>query len=173
MYELAPDGKQLRVVKFTDYAGEKVRTLAPSAADLRQRWADPITRAAIIADLEERGINFDSLASAAKQPEADPFDLLCHVAFSALLRTRRERADAARRKRKDFFDQFGPEARSILDALLDKYAEHGTTEFVLPDALKVPPISRHGNVREIMALFGGAQQLKEAVSQLQTLLYVA
>jgi type I site-specific restriction endonuclease len=37
---------------------------------------------------------------AAKQPDADPFDLLCHVAFNAPLRTRRERAEALRRERK-------------------------------------------------------------------------
>ncbi len=42
VYELDPDGKQLRVVKFTDYAREKVRTLYPSAAELRKRWADPV-----------------------------------------------------------------------------------------------------------------------------------
>ena len=30
VYELDTDGKQLRVVKFTDYTAEKVRTLYPS-----------------------------------------------------------------------------------------------------------------------------------------------
>ena len=44
VYELDPDGKQLRVVKFADYAAEKVRMLYPSAPELRQRWANP-TRA--------------------------------------------------------------------------------------------------------------------------------
>ena len=33
--------KQLRVVRYTDYAAEKVRTLCPSAPELRARWADP------------------------------------------------------------------------------------------------------------------------------------
>ena len=32
--ELDPDGKQLRIIKFTDYAAEKVRTLYPTAAVL-------------------------------------------------------------------------------------------------------------------------------------------
>jgi type I restriction enzyme R subunit len=40
VYELDPDGKQLRVVKFSEYAAEKVQTLYPSAADLRKQWAD-------------------------------------------------------------------------------------------------------------------------------------
>jgi hypothetical protein len=41
----------------------------------------------------------------------------------------------------------------------------------LPDVLKVPPISHHGNVNEIIGKFGGADQLRTAVSQLQSLLY--
>jgi type I restriction enzyme R subunit len=173
VHEFDSDGRQLRVVKFTDYAAEKVRTLYPSAAEMRERWADPSGRSEIIALLEERGIDFDELASACNQPEADPFDLLCHLAFNAPLRTRRERADRLRNEKKDFFDRYGPEAQAVLEELLEKYAEHGTAQFVIPDVLKVPPISGHGNVREIAGLFGGPQELREAIHQLQRLLYAA
>ncbi|MBI3799958.1 MAG: DEAD/DEAH box helicase, partial [Deltaproteobacteria bacterium] len=173
VYELDPDGKQLRVIKFTDYTAEKVRSLYPSAAAMRQQWANPDQRAEILSRLEERGINFEELAAATNQPDADPFDLLCHVAFNAPLRTRRERADRLRREKKDFFEQYGPEARVILNALLDKYADYGTAQFVIPDVLKVPPISEQGNVFEIVSLFGGAEKLRTAVTDLQTLLYAA
>lgn len=173
VYELDPDGKQLRVIKFADYAAEKVRLLYPSVIDLRNRWADPQRRSEIIDRLKDRGIDFDDLAAVANQPEADPFDLLCHIAFNAPLRTRRERADRLRKEKKDFFDEYGPEAKAILNDLLEKYAEHGTAQFVLPDVLHVPPISAHGNPLEIARLFGGAEQLREAVNRLQTLLYAA
>jgi type I restriction enzyme R subunit len=173
VYELDPDGKQLRVVKYTDYAGQKVRTLYPSAADLRKRWADSVQRSEIIARLEERGISFDELRSATNQPEADPFDLLCHITFNAPIRTRRERADQVRKEQKDFFTKHGPKAKEILNELLDKYADHGTAQFVIPDVLKVPPISEHGNVIEIAAYFGGPEKLRDAVNELQTLLYAA
>ncbi len=173
VYELDPDGKQLRVVRYTDYAADKVRTLCPTAPELRARWADPAERSAIIAQLAERGINFDQLAEAAQQPDADPFDLLCHLAFNAPLRTRRERAQRLRETRKDFFDRFGPEARQILEELLDKYAEHGDAQFVLPDILHVPPLSDHGTVPDIVDLFGGADRLRDAVSELQSQLYAA
>jgi type I restriction enzyme R subunit len=173
VHELDPDGKQLRVVKFTDYTAEKVRTLYPSAADLRKHWADPGQRSEIIALFAERGISFDELALATNQPDADPFDLLCHVAFNAPLRTRRERADRLRREKKDFFDQYGSEAKAILNELLDKYADHGTAQFVIPDVLKVPPISEHGNIIEIAGLFGSAEKLRDAINELQTLLYAA
>jgi type I restriction enzyme R subunit len=173
VYELDPDGKQLRVVKFTDYAAEKVRTLWRNAAELRRQWADPGQRRDIIERLAERGIDFDEVAKAAAQPDADPLDLICHLAFNAPLRTRRERAQRLRTEKKDFFDQFGPAAREVLDELLEKYTVHGTAQFVFPDVLEVPPISRHGNIIEIAALFGGPERLRGVMNELQTLLYAA
>ena len=173
VYELDPDGTQLRVVQFTAYTADKVRTLYRNAAELRGQWADPEKRREIIDRLEDRGIDFDHLAEAANQPDADPLDLICHLAFNAPLRTRRERAQRLRTDRRDFFDQFGPDARQILDELLDKYTEHGTAQFVIPEVLELPPINSHGNVIEIAARFGGVEQLRQAVIQLQTLLYAA
>ena len=173
VYELDADGKQLRVVKFTDYTAEKVRSMVLSAAALRSKWSNAQERAAIIGALEERGISFDELAEAAKQPDADPFDLLCHVAFNAPLRTRRERAEMLRREKMDFFDEYAPEARTVLNEMLEKYIEYGTAQFQIPEILKVPPISNRGNITEIAALFGGAEKLRAAVTQLQALLYAA
>jgi len=173
VYELDPDGTQLRVVQFTDYTAEKVRTLYGNAAELRTEWANPAQRAGIIEKLAERGIDFDQLAEAANQPDADPLDLLCHLAFNAPLRTRRERAQRLRSERRDFFDQYGPEARQVLDELLDKYTEHGTAQFLIPDILELPPINRHGNVIEIARRFGGEENLLVAVHRLQSLLYAA
>jgi type I restriction enzyme R subunit len=173
VYELDPNGKQLRVVRYTDYAAETVRTLYPTTRELREQWADPVKRSEIIDRLQERGIDFTELRDAAEQPDADPFDLLCHFAFNAPLRTRRERAQQLRTQRKDFFERFGPEAREILDELLEKYAEHGDAQFALPDVLKVPPISNHGQVSDIIRVFGGADQLRMAVNELQGHLYAA
>jgi type I restriction enzyme R subunit len=173
VYEIDPNGKQLQVVKYTDYTASKVRTLFPNAADLRKKWADPVCRNEIIEALAQRGIEFDELADAAKQPDADPFDLLCHVAFNAPLRTRRERADRLKKDRKDFFDKYAPEARNILEELLEKYTQHGTAQFVIPEILEVPPLSEHGNVLEIADKFGGVDKLRAAIVELQTLLYAA
>jgi type I restriction enzyme R subunit len=130
-------------------------------------------RSEIIVSLNERGIDFEQLAEQTGQPDADPFDLLCHLAFNAPLRTRRERAQRLKSERKDYFEQFSPEARQVLDDLLEKYAEHGDAQFVLPDVLKVHPISDHGQPAEIMKLFGGPIALRQAVNELQGLLYAA
>jgi type I restriction enzyme, R subunit len=171
VHELDPNGKQLRVVRYTDYAADTVRILCPTAQDLKSRWADAEQRDEIIQALAERGISFDELAEQAQQPDADPFDLLCHLAFNAPLRTRRERAQRLQQERKDFFERYSPEARKILVELLEKYAQHGDAQFVLPDVLHVPPISDHGKPGEIIRLFGSAEQLRAAVNDLQGILY--
>jgi len=173
VYELDPDGKQLRVVKFTDYTADKVRDMYTSAAALRSKWSDADERAQIISALEERGISFDELAAAAKQPDADPFDLLCYVAFNAPLRTRRERAEMLRKEKKDFFEKYAPQARAVLNEMLDKYIEYGTAQFQIPEILKVPPISSRGTVADIAGFFGGTANLRSAVAEMQALLYAS
>lgn len=171
VYELDAEGKQLRAVQYTDYTAEKVRTLFRSIDELKDQWADPLKREQVVFSLAERGIDFKTLAEAAGQAEADPFDLMCHLAFNAPLRSRKERADRIRKCRTDFFDQYGPEARAILIGLLEKYCEFGPQQLVLPDVLQVTPFSTYGNVMEIANLFGGTPQLKLAVDNLQALLY--
>ena len=147
--------------------------LYSSLTDLQQQWADPSKRQTIIDRLAERGIDFTDLSDSMNQPDADPFDLLCHLAFDAPLRTRRERAERLRKDQHDFFDKYGPDARQILNELLDKYAVYGIDQLILPDVLQIPPISDRGNVGEIIRIFGDATRLRDAVTQLQTLLYAA
>jgi len=173
IYELDSSGKQLRVIRFTDYASEKIRNMWTSAAELGSHWSNADERAKILDALKEHGITIDQLAENAHQPDADPFDLLCYVAFNTPLRTRRERAERLRKGRVDFWDYFKPEARQILNEILDKYVEFGTAEFKVPDILKVEPISQHGNVVEIAVKFGGADQLRGAIEKMQTLLYAS
>lgn len=173
VYELDPNGKQLRVVRYADYAGEAVRTICPTAPGLREQWADPGKRSEIIEGLRERGVDFAELAEVAQQPDADPFDLLCHLAFNAPLRTRRERAQELKARNPDFFTRYSSEASAVLEELLEKYAEHGDAQFALPDVLRIPPISNHGQVAEIINLFGGVEQLRAAVTELQNELYAA
>ncbi len=171
VYELDTNGKQLRVVQYTDYAAKTIRNMYTSAAELRSCWSSAEERATVISALEERGINFEQLAENTKQFDVDPFDLLCHVAYSAPLRTRRERAERLRKGRVNFWEYFAPEVRQILNEILDKYIEHGTAQFEVPAILNVPPISAHGNVMEIAQKFGGPEQLRSALEKMQNLLY--
>jgi type I restriction enzyme R subunit len=173
VYELDPRGGVLRVVRLSDYTQERVRELYPTAAALREKWSHAGERQAVIDALARRGVDLDHLREALQQPDADPFDLLCHVVYSAPIRTRRERADRVRKEHREFFERFAPEAREILQEVLDKYADHGVAQLTDEKILQVPPLSSHGNVLEIAGRFGGTGQLREALDEMQRLLYAA
>ncbi len=171
--DIGPDGRQLRVSELRDYTGGVVRSLFADVSEFRHRWADPERRTEILAELGANGINANEASESFGNPEADPFDILCNIAWNAPVQTRAERAKRLRENDASFFDEYGEPARLILHALLTKYAELGPAEFTIPDSLKVPPISDVGNVSEIIQRFGSAQDLKNAVTKLQELLYAA
>ncbi|MFN8473708.1 MAG: DEAD/DEAH box helicase family protein [Anaerolineae bacterium] len=173
VYTLDAHGHRLRAISLSDYTAESVRTLTRSASELHELWLDHDRRDTLLAALAERGIDPDELAAQLQQPDADAFDLLAHLAFAAPIQTRRQRADRVRREQAAFFAHYAPEAREILGEMLDKYADHGLSQLALPGVLNLPPISTHGNVMEIAGKFGGPQQLREAVQNLESLLYAA
>lgn len=165
--ELDSSGNKLRVIKYTDYTAEQVRNLYPSAAELRSKWKDQEERRHIIESITERGISLEHLAEATGQPDADPFDLLVHVAFNAPLRTRRERAEKVKRERQDFFDRYGPQAKEILNELLTKYTDYGVNQLSDINILEIPPISNHGTVVEIARFFNGPERLESKADSLK------
>ena len=140
---------------------------------IRSKWSNAEERAIIIETLAEKGISIEDLIEISGEPEVDPFDLLCSLAFNSPRRSRRERAERLKKERNDFFDKYGTDARQVLDEILDKYIEHGTPQFKIPDILKIDPIALHGNVIEISMKFGGAENLRQALSEMQALLYAA
>lgn len=173
VYDLDTDGKKLQVVRYTEYSGRAVRTLYPTRDALQSAWANPDTRVEVLQALTERGISFQELTTSSEQPDADPFDLLCHLAWNAPLLTRRQRAEQARRATQDLFAQYGDSAREVLSLLLDKYIERGILQFnTLSDLMKVQPFDRFGSPSEIAVRhFGSVKGMKDAVSRLQTALY--
>ncbi len=173
VYELDAGGNKLRIVKLTDYTGEKIREIFTSAAELRSKWSGAEERAIIIETLETKGVSLEDLIIASGDPDIDPFDLLCNLAFNSPKRSRRERAERLKKEEKEFFEKYAVDARQILNEILEKYIEHGTAQFKIPDILKIEPISRRGNILEIANKFGGAERLRNALYEMQNLLYAA
>jgi type I restriction enzyme R subunit len=171
VYELDSEGNKLKTWKFTDYTRDKVRALYPSANELRSIWTKTDERQQVIDALEQKGISFEHLAEVTGQPDADPFDLLMHIAFNAPLRTRRERADYVKKAKEDYFQKYSNEAREIILMLLDKYTEFGVTQLTDTNILKIPPISQKGTPFEIAKYFGGMKKLRQLLSDLQRFLY--
>ena len=163
--------QQLQLSRLVDFTREQVRTLYRSSVEIQQRWTDPEQRSDIVDLLAERGIDFDELKEVAGLPDVDPFDLLCHIAFNEPALTYKQRADQLRRRNPGIFTSYGEDARAILEALVDKYAEHGASELDLQTTFKAN--FPEYNILEIAEKFGGVEQLRAAMLQLQNLLYSA
>lgn len=123
--------------------------------------------------LATRGIELDDLSAHTGLRDADPLDVLVHLAWNQPLPTRVERARRVQKEHADFFAAYQPAARDVLAQLLDKYAQHGIGQLDDLKVLQVPPLSSLGSPAEIAARFGSPEALHHAVAKLQALLYVA
>ena len=99
-----------------------------------------------------------------------PFDLICHVAFDQPPLTRRERAENVRKR--NYFTKYGEQARAVLEALLDKYADEGVENIEDLKVLRINPFDEIGTPTEIVnEFFGGKKQYEHALRELEELLY--
>jgi type I restriction enzyme R subunit len=99
----------------------------------------------------------------------DPFDLICHIAFGQAPLTRRERALGV--KKRDVFTKYGEQARKVLEALLDKYADEGIGPIEKMAVLNVQPFNEMGTPMELVGLFGDRSAYRQAVQELEEALY--
>lgn len=166
---LDANGK-LRTVQFTQYAKEQITTMFPSMNDFRSKWNDLQERQHILEELENNGISIDQLMEITKQQDIDPFDLLCFVAFDLKPLTRKQRADLLKKNKPDFFAHYSERAKDVLNLILEKYVDYGLNQ-IRPDIISVEPIAQQGNPMEIVNEFGGINEFKKAIEELQTLLY--
>src|SRR6201999_3590069 len=95
--------------------------------DFLKRWTEAERKQAVLDELNEVGIDMQVLENAVpKADEFDVFDLVAHIAWDAKALTRRERPNNV--KKRNYFAKYGEQARAVLEALLEKYAEHGIAD---------------------------------------------
>ncbi len=162
-----PEGR-LITESLKDYTRAAVQKNYESLDDFLRRWNDADQKAAIVAELEQQGVLLEALR---EQVNADygAFDLICHVAFDQPPLTRQERADNV--KKRDVFTKYGEQARTVLEALLDKYANEGVAVMEDRRVLRLDPFSTMGTPTQIAQLFGGPKGYVAAVRELETELY--
>jgi type I restriction enzyme R subunit len=151
-----------------DFTKTALRKRFASLDDFLKRWKSAERKQAVIEELEAEGLDLDAITDELGK-SLDPFDLICHVAFDKKPLTRRERADNV--KKRDVFTTYGPQARAVLDALLEKYRDEGVLNLDDANVLKIAPFSAMGSVVQLINAFGGKEGFKKAVHELQDALY--
>ncbi len=165
------DGNGKRITgSLRDYTRQKVREQYQSLDEFLNKWQQADKKQAIIDELLEQGVIFENLKEAINK-EMDIFDMICHTAFDQPPLSRAERANNV--KKRDVFTQYGPQARRVLEALLDKYADEGIENIESMKVLQLPPLNQFGTPYEIIDLFGGKPHYQTAALRLEQEIYKA
>ncbi len=156
--------------KLTDHTKEIVIEQYATLNEFLNKWNEAERKDAIIEELREQGVFVDELVDSVDK-KLDLFDLICHVAYDQPPLTRRERANNV--KKRNYFTKYGEQARIVLEALLDKYADEGIENIENIKILNVKPFTEIGSTVEIVRQFGGKQNYLTAVKELESELYKA
>jgi len=156
-------------VSLKDHTRDIIKQNYASLDDFLNKWNHTDRKEAIIAELQDQGVMVEALYDAVNK-EVDLFDLICHVAYDQPPLSRKERANNV--KKRDYFSKYGDQAKKVLEALLDKYADEGITNMESMDVLRVNPLTEFGSAYEIVnGIFGGKSQYQEAIKELEQELY--
>lgn len=162
------DGK-LVTESYRDFARKAILDEFASLDDFIGKWNQADRKQAIIDALEEHGVVLANLHEAVGR-DIEDFDLLAHIAFDQPTRTRRERAENVRKR--DYFTKYGDQARAVLAALLDRYADKGIATIEDPKILRLAPFDAIGTPIEIIrGAFGGKAGYEAALRELEQQIY--
>ncbi len=163
-----PEG-QLITESYRDFSRKQIKTEFASLDEFLRSWNTAEKKQAIIDLLEEHGIILENLAEEVGRDYGD-FDLICHIAYDQPPLTRKERASNV--KKRNYFTKYGEQARAVLNALLDNYADEGIESLENAKVLKLKPFSDMGTPMEIInKVFGGKANYEKAVLELEQELF--
>jgi len=163
-------GEQLTLEQYRDYTRCRIVEKAPSQEDLRKIWVNSDRRKTFLAELTRSSVHPQVLAEILGSPEADMFDLLCHIAFGSSLRTRSERAEAFVNREQSFILRHTENARKVILELLDKYRAGGI-EQLEPEIFGVSPFRDWGGAVKISQAFGGLDALGRSLQEMRQRIY--
>jgi type I restriction enzyme R subunit len=166
--EYLDENGKLVTESLRDFTKKALKKRFASLDDFLKRWKTAERKQVIIEELENEGLSLDPLAEEVGK-DLDPFDLICHVVFDQPPLTRRERADNVRKR--DVFTKYGPHARAVLEALLQKYQDQGVIDLGDPRVLQIPPFDAMGTPYQLIKEFGTRADFLFAVNELQSALY--
>lgn len=155
-------------MNLKDFSRERLKDNFKSLEDFLQRWKESDKKEAIINELKEQGVPVDDLLDSVNR-DCDLFDIICHVAFGQKPMTRRERAYNV--KKRNYFTKYGEQAKKVLVALIDKYADEGIENLESMEVLKIDPFSDFGSPVEIVKSFGGKLGYLNAIKELEKEIY--
>ncbi|EAK8307877.1 TPA: DEAD/DEAH box helicase family protein [Campylobacter jejuni] len=169
---LGSNGKPLSTKEFLEFLIGKLAEYYDDEVKLREIWSKQETRLNFLKTLEKDGVDENALKDLGEifdKKDCDIYDVLAHLSFNAEIKTRQERVLQV--EKSEFLKRFQKEkALKFIEFLLGRYQRYGIKDF---DRSLAPLIelSSLGNVKEIVSEFGGVENLKQSVDDLQREIY--
>lgn len=151
-----------------DFTKKNILRDYASLDDFLQFWTSDEKRAAIIQELEEKGIFIDELRKM-YPADVDDFDLICDIAYGIKPLTKSERAK--NNKVNEVLNRYSNECKEVLNILLTKYANDEIDDITDQKILKLPDFNEFGSPVKIARMFGGLNGYLQAVQNVQHALY--
>lgn len=154
--------------KLLDLTRVQMKNHFATLEEFLTKWNGAERKQTIVDELQGLGIPLEELQNVVNK-ELDPFDLILHIVYDQPPLTRRERARNVQKR--DYFTKYGEQAARVLEALLEKYAEEGLSELESEQVLNVEPFRQFGTPLQIVRFFGGNENYKQAIRDLENILY--
>lgn len=165
---LGADGK-LITKSFIDYSKDEMKKSYQSYDEFLKIWTQEGQRKIIVWELEERGIDFETLKEEIGA-DLDEFDIICHLAFDKKPITKKQRADRVRKSK--YLEKYQDTAKEILEILLEKYSDGDSDVFEDIKILRLPQFNKFGTLPNIIKIFGSKDNFENIMHEIKKEIYL-
>jgi type I restriction enzyme R subunit len=164
------DGKAVTPSEFMEKMFGEFPEFFNSEDELRSKWSDPRTRAALLQGLADRGFEeakLQALKELVDAPDSDIYDVLRYIAYAKETMTRAERADLVREY---YLEQLDDNEKEFVLFILDTYEKAGEKELSMDNLTRLIEL-KYRTTNEGMSILGEAQEIVNDYLELQKEIY--
>jgi type I restriction enzyme, R subunit len=165
------DGRRVTKADYTEYSQKEIRKRLITLNDLTRVWTNQRKKEKFTRDLIEKSVSPKTLSALLEAPDADPFDIIAHVAFGTPLISRDARYQSFLNNNGEFIKSLGDSGRMIVLNLLEKYRVDGIDNVTNRKIFDTPPFDKMGHVLGVAKKVGGMDNLIKIIEQIQQGIY--
>ncbi len=160
---------RLITMSIIDYSRERMRRIYPYFEEFHKVWLAQKQKQELLKQLEEDGVFIDHVKDTIPKENVDDYDVLTYIGYNKQPLTKDERID--RILISGYLDKFSKENQDIIRLLLEAYRKHNIDELTNMRILNMPEFKCKGTPPTIVNGFGGIQQYKDLLIEIETEIY--
>ncbi|WKZ47896.1 MAG: DEAD/DEAH box helicase family protein [Anaerolineales bacterium] len=166
----SPDGRPISAQQFVENLFGVLPAFFKSEEELRKIWSNPVTRKALLDELEKAGFGKDELSIAQSLINAENSDLLDVLEYISFLQPPITRERRVANSQSKIFASLTSEQKQFIEFVLSKYIEVGVEELdqeKLPQLLKL----KYKAIEDAKEILGAVESIRNMFIDFQKYLY--